>query len=87
MYVKELSINVVCDFKFYPHIICDDNRTLWQIEHFKSKKVRPLKKIIFNSHCNAYRINSLRVSRNRLLKFRVDNNYKIILIEGVEYPF
>lgn len=87
MYINEVAINVVCEFEFYPYIIYDDNKTLWQLEHFKNRKLRPLKQLTFNPQRNAYRINSLWVSRNRLLKLKIDKKFKIVLIKGVECPF
>ena len=58
-------------FKFYPHIVCDDHKTLWQLEHFKNKRTSPLKKLTYNSNRKAYRINSQWVSKNRLYKLKI----------------
>lgn len=58
-------------FKFYPHIVCDDNKTLWQLEYFKNKRTFPLKKLVYNADRKAFRINSQWVSRKRLLKFKI----------------
>ena len=58
-------------FKLYPYIICDDNKTLWQIEHFKNKRTYPQKRLAYNDKRKAFRINSQWVSRKRLIKLIV----------------
>ena len=87
MYINEIAINVVCTFKIYNYIVCDNNKTLWQIEHRYKKRVLPTRKLTYNSERNAYRINSLWVAKSRLLKLRVENKYKLILQEGKQPSF
>ena len=58
-------------FKLYPNIVCDDNKTLWQLDHFKNNRTYPKKKLVYNPIRKAFRINSQWVSRNRLLKFKI----------------
>lgn len=53
-------------FKIYNNIICDENRDLYQLEHFKNKRVYPFKKLVYNKDRKAYRINSQWVSKKRL---------------------
>ena len=59
-------------FKLYPNIVCDDNKTLWQLEHFKNKRTFPEKKLIYNSDRKAFRISSQWVSRKRLLGLKIE---------------
>jgi hypothetical protein len=87
MYINELSIVVIYEFRLYHDVVCDENKVLWQLEHVKNKRTVPLKKLIFNPIRKAYRINSLWVSKNRLIKFMVSRKYKIILQDGKETPF
>lgn len=87
MYINELSINVVCTFKIYNHIICDDQKQLWQTEHQHNKRILPTRKLTYSLERNAYRINSLWVAKNRLIDLRINKKYKIILKEGVYRPF
>jgi ribosomal protein S12 len=87
MYINEISINVVCEFKPYDKIVCDDKRNLWQLEYCPKKRTIPLRKLTYNPKRNAYRINSLWVSKVRLLKLRIEKKYKLIIQEGKETPF
>ncbi len=87
MYINEVAINVVCDFKIYNHIVCDDKKQLWQIEHHHKKRVLSTSKLTYNPKRNAYRINSLWVSKVRLLNLRIEKKYKLIIKEGKETPF
>lgn len=64
-------------FKLYPNIVCDDNKQLWQLEHFYNKRTYPKKKLIYNSKRKAFRIKSQWVSRKRLLKFMIPT-YEVI---------
>lgn len=65
-------------FKFYPHIVCDDNKTLWQLEHFKNKRTFPLKKLVYNADRKAFRINSQWVSKRRLLNLKIPANEVLV---------
>lgn len=58
-------------FKFYPYVVCDDNRTLWQLKHFKHRRTCPMRKLTFNEDRQAYRIDSQWVSKKRLYKFMI----------------
>ena len=59
-------------FKFYLNIVCDNNKTLWQLEHFKTRRTCYLKKLTYNEDRKAFRINSQWVSRKRLIKFKYE---------------
>lgn len=59
-------------FKLYPNIVCDDNKTLWQLEHFKNKRTYPRKKLTYNDTRKAFRIYSQWVSRKRLLGLMIE---------------
>ena len=87
MYINEIAINVFCIFKIYNHVVCDDKKQLWQIEYHHKKRVLPTRKITYNPERNAYRINSLWVSKVRLLNLRIEKKYKLIIQEGKETPF
>lgn len=87
MYINEIAINVFCSFKIYNHVICDDKKQLWQLETCPRKRTIPLRKLTFNNNRKAYRINGNWVSKDRLLKLRIENKYKIKLQEGKETPF
>ncbi len=68
MFYSKLQIHVKARFKFYPHIVCDDNKTLWQLPHFKNKRTLNFRKIKYNKNRNSYYINSDNVPYNRLKK-------------------
>lgn len=65
-------MNIKYRFRLYPNIVCDDNKTLWQLEHFKNKRTFPLKKLTFNSNRKAFRIYSQWVTRKRLLELKIE---------------
>ena len=66
-------MNVKYRFNLYPNIICDDNKTLYQLEHFCNKRTHPFKKLTYNKKRKAFRIKSQWVSRNRLLKLKYES--------------
>lgn len=68
MIYNRLKIHVKARFKFYPYIVCDDKRELWQLPHFKNKRTYPLKKLSYNKDRNSYGIYSQNVPHNRLVK-------------------
>lgn len=68
-------------FKIYEHIVCDDNRTLYQLEHFKNKRTFPFKELTYNSKRKAYRIYSQWVSKKRLYKLMIPVDEEIIRFE------
>ncbi len=84
--IKELRINVICRFNLYKDIVCDDNKTLWRLENNLGKRLKPLKKLTYSEKRKAYRINSVWVSRKRLLNLRYDSIENIVLIED-KLPF
>ena len=69
MFFSKLQLNIKARFKFYPYIVRDDNRQLWQLPHFKNKRTYPYKKLSYNSKRNSYGIYGQNVSYNRLKKF------------------
>lgn len=66
MFNSTLKIYIKARFKFYPHIVCDDKRELWQLPHFKNKRTYPFKKLSYNEARNSYGIYGQNVSYNRL---------------------
>ena len=62
------TIKIKGKFKFYPFIVLSDDRKLYQLPHFKSKRTCYFKEIVYNENRKGYRINSQWVSKNRLLK-------------------
>jgi len=61
-------------FKIYDNVVCDDNKTLYQLEHFRNKTTLPFKKLTYNDKRKAYRIYSQWVSKKRLYKFMIQTN-------------
>lgn len=74
-----LSINVICRFKLFPQIVCDDNKTLWKLEEKTSKRNKPFRKLTYNESKKAYRINGLWITKSRLLNLRYDCIETIVL--------
>ena len=68
-------------FKIYEHIVCDDNRKLYQLEHFKNKRTFPFKELTYNSKRKAYRIYSQWVSKKRLYKLMIPVDEEIVRFE------
>lgn len=58
-------------FRIYEHMVCDDNRTLYQLEHFKNRRTFPFKKLTYNKDRKAYRIYGQWVTKKRLRKLMV----------------
>ena len=73
-----LHINVICRFKLFPQIVCDDNRTLWKLEEKTGKRNKPFRKLTYNESKKAYRINGLWITKSRLLNLRYD------VVESIE---
>lgn len=61
-------MNFIYTFKFYENIVVNDNKELYQLEHFKNKRTFPFKKLTYNKDRKAYRIYSQWVSKKRLYK-------------------
>ena len=72
-------------FKIYTNIVCDDNKTLYQLEHFKNKRTYPFRKLTYNKDRKAYRIYGQWVSKKRLRKFMYEVNE--VLREDIEDSF
>lgn len=87
MYINELSITIKARFKIYEHIICNDNRELWQLEFCKNNRTRYLRKLTYNEKRKAYRINSIWVTKKRLQKLMIICHEIIILIPEQKTPF
>lgn len=67
MLFRELQIiNVKARFKFYPHIVCNDKRELFQLPHFKGKRTLNFRRIKYSEERNGFSINGNWVSRNRM---------------------
>lgn len=87
MYINELAITIKARFRIYTHIICDDNKTLWETEHCKKNRTKYLNKLTYNETRKAYRINSQWVSKKRLYRFMIPCNEILIIRKGQEHPF
>ena len=72
MYTNNLQIKLIYKFKLFPYIVCDSKGILYQLEHCPKKRTKPLRKLTYNKERDAYRINSVWVTRSRL------DNLKII---------
>jgi hypothetical protein len=40
MYISELAIIIKARFRIYTNIICDDKKTLWELEHCKNNRTK-----------------------------------------------
>jgi len=87
MIYNNLEINVVCEFKIYNSVVCDDKKQLWQLETYTGKRTIPMRILTFNDKRNAYRINSLWISKNRLLDLRIEKHYSISINQQKQTPF
>jgi uncharacterized protein YqiB (DUF1249 family) len=56
-------------FRIYKNIVVNENKELYQLEHFRNKYTYPFKRLTYNENRKAYRINSQWVSKKRLYKF------------------
>lgn len=72
MYINNLQIPILYKFKLFNYIVCDTKGILYQLDHCITKRTKPLKKLKYNAIRNAYRINSVWVTRKRLdnLKYK-----------------
>ena len=77
MFISKLKIKIKARFKFYPHIVCDDKRQLWQLPHFKNKRTYPYKKLSYNKDRNSYGIYGQNVPYNRLKRLIMVRNETI----------
>lgn len=66
-------------FKIYENFAVNDNKELYQLEHFKNKRVYPFRKLTYNKDRKAYRIYSQWVSKKRLYKFIEPCDITVIL--------
>lgn len=71
MYCNNLQIPVLYKFKIFEHIVCDTKGILYQLQHCNSKRTRTLRKLTYNKNRDAYRINSVWVTRKRLEKLKI----------------
>jgi ribosomal protein L35 len=51
------TIKIVCRFKEYPHLICDETGQFWILPHQSGKKYLPLKKVTPVTHAKKPHIN------------------------------
>ena len=68
MIVNRLEINVICRFRLFPQIVCDDNKSLWKLEEKTGRRNKPFRKLTFNSDKQAYRINRVWVTKKSYIK-------------------
>lgn len=87
MIYNNLEINLVCEFKIYNSVVCDDKRQLWQLECYTVKRTIPMRILTFNEKRKAYRINSIWVSKKRLLKLMIEKKYTIVIKQEKLTPF
>ena len=71
-------------FKIYDYVVCDNQKTLYQLEHFKNKRIRPFKKITYNANKKAYRIYGQWVTKKRLYKLMIPVDE--VLLTEVQTP-
>ena len=62
-----------CYFKLYPNIVCLNDGFLYQLEHCPKKRTKVFRKLTYNEKRNAYYINGMLVTRNRLEKLKIKN--------------
>ena len=79
-------MRVVFRFKIYENIVLNEDKELYQLEHFKSKYTYPFKKLIYNKNRKAYRVYSQWVSLKRLnrLSYKVDKKIKVGVLSNLE---
>ncbi len=81
MLFRELDkIKITARFKFYPYIVCGEDRNLYQLPHFRGKRTLNFRKIKYNKERNGYSINGNWVSRNRM----INKNNLILTNEEIE---
>ena len=71
-------MKVLFRFKIYENIVLNENKELYQLEHFKCKRTFPFKKLTYNKDRKAYRIYSQWVSEKRLNKLSYKVNETIL---------
>ena len=79
-------MRVIFRFKIYENIVLNEDKELYQLEHFKSKYTYPFKKLIYNKNRKAYRVYSQWVSLKRLnrLSYKVDEKIKVGVLSNLE---
>ena len=79
-------MRVIFRFKIYENIVLNEDKELYQLEHFKSKYTYPFKKLIYNKNRKAYRVYSQWVSLKRLnrLSYKVDKKIKVGVLSNLE---
>jgi len=60
-------------YKLYPNIACLHDGFLYQLEHCPRKRTKVFRKLTYNEKRNAYYINGMLVTRNRLEKLKIKN--------------
>jgi hypothetical protein len=71
MYTNNLQIKILYRFKIFQHIVCDTKGMLYQLEHCSKKRTKQLRKLTYNNNRDAYRINSVWVTRKRLENLKI----------------
>ena len=79
-------MRVVFRFKIYENIVLNEDKELYQLEHFKSKYTYPFKKLTYNEDRKAYRIYSQWVSLKRLnkLSYKVNEEIQVGVLSDLE---
>lgn len=79
-------MNVVFRFKIYENIVLNEDKELYQLEHFKSKYTYSFKKLTYNKDRKAYRIYSQWVSLKRLnkLSYKVKEKIQVGVLSDLE---
>lgn len=70
-YINNFQIPILYKFKLFEYIVCDTKGILYQLQHCKKKRTKSLRKLTYNKARDAYRINSIWVTRNRLEKLKI----------------
>jgi hypothetical protein len=63
-----MKINILYRFKIYTHLVVDDQKNIWELEHCYNKRTKPLRKITYYKERDAYRYNNGYLKHSRLVK-------------------
>lgn len=81
-----MKINVLCRFKIYTHLIVDDQKQIWELQHMVGKRTRPLRKLTYYKTREAYRYNNGYLKKSKLYELMYKSN-EVIGQDFSETPF
>jgi hypothetical protein len=70
-----MQLTITQTFKFFPYIVCMNDGMLYQFQHCPGKRTKDFRKVTFNHKRKAYYINGQLVSRIKLERLAIKNNY------------